>query len=250
MKETLAGTVRWESLGGREILLYLPPGYTQSPQRPYPVLYLLNAKHQATLFPQALPPIEAGFADGSLPPAILAGVPTEDHDGDYTPWPAVGFDGVENAFPGRGDAYLHWLAGVLKPAVDAAYPTDPGFAATGLEGVSLGGLIATYSAFVTPVFGRIISVSGSFWYPDWAAFLERTPLPNPDTRFLLTCGRYEGKGFFTMGKDAGECTQETQLLLQKSLAHPAQAEYRPDNGKHHDKQVSRLRTALTWFLAG
>lgn len=54
----------------------------------------------------------------------------------------------------RSDAYLDFLTGMLKPAIDARYRTRPGRADTMVMGSSMGGLISLYAMLRHPgVFG-------------------------------------------------------------------------------------------------
>ena len=48
---------------------------------------------------------------------------------------------------GKGDAYLEWLVGTVKPLVDRSFPTRAERMATGIIGSSMGGLIALYALF-------------------------------------------------------------------------------------------------------
>jgi predicted alpha/beta superfamily hydrolase len=180
----------------RDVLVHLPAGALTSGRR-YPVLYMHDGQN---LFDAATSFVGEWRVDETL--AVLAaeglklivvGLP---HGGDerryveYTPYRGRG-----GSFPvgGLGSAYLRWLVGTVKPLVDAAFPTRPERAATGIMGSSLGGLISLWAAIEHPkTFGLIGSMSTA--YPGGqAAILRRLRrLRDVPDRVYLDVGGHEG----------------------------------------------------------
>lgn len=151
----------------RDILVHLPDGALTSGRR-YPVLYMHDGQN---LFDAATSFVGEWRVDETL--AVLAaegleiivvGIP---HGGDdhrryaeYTPYRGRGA-----SFPpgGLGSAYLRWVVGTVKPMIDAAFPTRPERAATGIMGSSLGGLISLWAAIEHPAtFGLVGSMSTAY----------------------------------------------------------------------------------------
>src|ERR1043166_3293200 len=128
----------------RDLLVALPPSYTAEGRR-YPVLYMQDGQN---LFD----PATSHAGDWGLPArldrlagrgveAVVVGVP---HGGrgrryEYSPFR----DPVQGG--GGGDRYLAFLAGTVKPLVDASFRTLPGRGHTIIAGSSLGGLISLYA---------------------------------------------------------------------------------------------------------
>ncbi len=51
---------------------------------------------------------------------------------------------------GKGDAYLDWVIGTVKPLIDRSFPTGLGPADTAMIGSSMGGLISLYALAARP----------------------------------------------------------------------------------------------------
>lgn len=231
-------------LGERQAQVYQPPGYSRETE--YPVVYVQDGESFARNAPEILKGLEEDFVAATHRPFLLVALSSADRDREYTPWFAKGFSPEYGDFAGGGDAYLQELVQVCKPTIDRELSTLPDPQNTGMVGLSLGGLISLYSLSCTSVFGRVVSISGSCWYPNLLEYLEEHPPLNREAQILLTCGKYEGRSRFSMQQDAMECTQKAAAILQEQLGE-AQVTLRADNGKHHDKQVSRYRGALRWF---
>lgn len=179
----------------RELLVHLPPGAEASGRR-YPVVYLHDGRNlfdAATSFSgewRADETLEALAAEGL--PLIAVGVPSlgELRAHEYTPYPS------RRALPwavGGGDAYLDFLAGVVKPLVDASFPTRPDRASTGMLGSSFGGLISLRAAVRLPdVFGRIGAMSAAIGYGQRRILGDLARIERPPLRAYLDAGGDEG----------------------------------------------------------
>ncbi len=166
----------YEGIAPRPVDLWLPPGY--DPARRYPVIYMHDGQN---LFEpgHAYAGIDWGIdealtalmADRDSPGALVVGVwnsgPTRWND--YMPQAPLALPEVRataqtyaDRFSGEvvSDAYLRFLVTVLKPWVDAHYPTLPDRAHTAVMGSSMGGLISLYALTQYPaVFGVAACVS-------------------------------------------------------------------------------------------
>jgi len=153
------------------------------------------------------------------------------------------------------NAYLEFIVNVVKPAVDARYPTDPSREATFIMGSSMGGLISLYALCEYPqIFGGAAALSthwiGSFERNEaiprsLREYLERK-LPPPDTvRIYLDRG--------TEGLDAlyDDAQREVDLLMQREGFTPPRFQSRTYPGAGHDEKAWRERVAepLQFLLA-
>ncbi|TVQ27915.1 MAG: enterochelin esterase [Wenzhouxiangella sp.] len=127
--------------------VYLPPGYDDSGQRRYPVLWSLAAytnagpgqvawRNQGETLPQRLDRL---IASGKMPPVIVV------FPDCYT---ALGGNQYVNS-PAIG-AYADYLIDELVPVVDARFRTIPEAAARGVFGKSSGGFGGLHLAMVHP----------------------------------------------------------------------------------------------------
>lgn len=128
----------------RQVVVYVPPGYEDQPDRRYPVIYLHDGQN-------VFDPNTAAFgitwdaartADkliqlGRLQPVIQVAIAnTPDRLFEYAPFP----DPNVNVNEGRNAAYGHFLFDEVKPFIDRLYRTKPERQHTAVVGSSMGGL--------------------------------------------------------------------------------------------------------------
>ncbi|HEX8825481.1 MAG TPA: alpha/beta hydrolase-fold protein [Archangium sp.] len=174
MKRGLTGIIRYHRSvssaflsRSRDVIVYLPPDYFDSPERRYPVLYMhdgQNLMDASTAFSgewQVDETAEQLIQAGKVEPVIIVGVSnTSDRIPEYTPKPDPKYPSGGNA-----DAYGRFLVEELKPMIDARYRTRPGPGDTGLAGSSLGGLVSLYLGLKYPgTFTRLGVLSPSVWW--------------------------------------------------------------------------------------
>ena len=192
----LPGLASQELAVARDILVHLPAGALTSGRR-YPVLYLHDGQN---LFDAVTSFVGEWRVDETLADLaveglelIVVGIP---HGGDerryieYTPYRGRG-----GGFPsgGLGSAYLRWVVGTVKPAVDRAFPTRTERAATGIMGSSLGGLISLWAAIQHPeTFGLVGSMSTAYPGGQSAILRRLRGLRELPDRLYLDVGGREG----------------------------------------------------------
>lgn len=159
----------------RPVDVWLPPGYDGGASR-HPVLYMHDGQNlfesgrafggQEWRIDETL---EALISGNRIRAPIVVGIWNSANRAlDYMPRKAVR---AETFSLGLGrdvlrrediasDAYLAWLTGALKPAIDARYRTLPGRDDTFVMGSSMGGLISAYALAEHPdVFGGAACLS-------------------------------------------------------------------------------------------
>jgi len=188
-KHTLTGNIKRHRafhsrvLGNRrDVLVYLPPGYSRFSSRRYPVLYLHDGQNvfdAATSFAG----VEWGVDETVqrlihrklIEPLIIVAVANvgEGRVDEYAPTPGV-IEPKENPRKrSRGLAHFYgqFLIEELKQFIDQKYRTKPDAEFTGLGGSSLGGLATlAIGIFYSEVFTRLIVMSPSIWWDDYAIF--------------------------------------------------------------------------------
>lgn len=131
----------------RRIWVWLPPGYEQSGDTRYPVLYLQDGQNlfdNATSFAGEWRADETAgrlIADGKIRPVLLVGI---DHAGgerlnEYGPTR----DATVNA-GGKAADYARFVLEEVKPFIDQTYRTLPDRDQTGIGGSSMGGLVGLF----------------------------------------------------------------------------------------------------------
>lgn len=183
----------------RDVTVFLPPGYDNTADRRYPVLYMHDGQNlfdPATAFKKGehwrVGETATDLIDADrIPPLIIVGIantgPRRIHE--YTPTHDRRRGG------GEADGYGRLIVEELKPFIDATYRTRPDSTHTGMAGSSLGGLVTLYLGLKHPkVFSRLGVMSPSVWW-DRRSVLRtvRDARPKPALRIWVDMGLREGR---------------------------------------------------------
>lgn len=151
----------------RELLVWLPQGYSSEPSKRFPLIVLHDGANVFDPLTSAISGVDLAAdewvntlsAQGVMPEAIVVGIchpesfSEENHSmRDFDLSPELG-----------GAGYAHFVANELVPYLDSHYRTLARPAARILGGVSLGALNSLYTALKHPgVFGKFLCLSTSF----------------------------------------------------------------------------------------
>lgn len=188
-KHTLTGNIKrhrafpsWILGNRRDVLVYLPPGYSRFSQKRFPVLYLHDGQNvfdAATAFAgvewRMDETAERLIRTGAIEPLIIVAVANmgEDRIHEYAPTRAVIDRKAKQKTRSRGLArlYAQFLIEELKPEIDKKYRTKGEAEFTGLGGSSLGGLVTLAIGILYPhAFTRLMVMSPSVWWDDFAIY--------------------------------------------------------------------------------
>ncbi len=153
----------------RDVIVYLPPGYDDEPQRTYPVLYMHDGQNlfdPRTSFIagrtwQMREHTDAAIEAGDVEPLVIVGIyNTGDRRvAEYTherDWERGG---------GEADSYGLLLTRELMPWIAQRYRVRTERESTGLGGSSLGGLVTLFLGLSHALhFGRLAVLSPSVWW--------------------------------------------------------------------------------------
>lgn len=234
------------------MIVYLPPGYDESKERRYPVLYLHDGQNifdAATAFGNQEWGVdevaEHLIASGAIEPLIIAGIYNagERRLDEYTH--------VRNRKGEGGHArrYAQFLVNELKPFIDSQYRTLPDAPNTAVGGSSLGGLVTLYLGIHFPqIFGKLISMSPSVWWARRAILREIQKAQGKfEQKIWLDVGTCEGD-------DPASCVRNVrdlkEALLSRGWISEADLRYIEDEGAGHDEKAwgARIRDALTFLF--
>jgi predicted alpha/beta superfamily hydrolase len=182
----------------RNLVVYLPPGYDEQPQRRFPVLYLHDGQNLfdgSTSYIQGQdwhvgPTADAEIQAGRVEPLIIVGIYNtgKARIREYTPTRVPRLGG------GRADRYGRFLLEEVMPFVYREYRAETGPGRTGIGGSSLGGLVSLYLGMSrSDVFGRVAALSPSVWWNQRVIhkFAASVPL-HSRPRIWLDIGSREG----------------------------------------------------------
>jgi predicted alpha/beta superfamily hydrolase len=232
----------------RDLIVYVPPGYGEQPQRRFPVLYLQDGQNlfdRATAFAGQDWNVH-GAADhliqaGALELLIIVGIYNtgKSRIHEYTPTKAPKLGG------GRADRYAKFLLQEVMPFIQSEYRVQTGPHATGIGGSSLGGLVSLYLGLKYPqTFGKIAALSPSVWWHQRVILrLAAATTPQPRPRIWLDIGTREGP------KIVPDVEQFRDLLLKKGWREGADLHYeRVEGGEHNELAWSKRIGRVLQFL--
>jgi enterochelin esterase-like enzyme len=218
----------------RDLIVYVPPGYDEQPQRRFPVLYLHDGQNlfdRGTAFGGQDWNVH-GAADsliqaGSLEPIIIVGVYNTGKSRiyEYTPTKVPKLGG------GRADRYAKFLLQEVMPFVNQQYRALPEPSQTGIGGSSLGGLVSLYIGLKYPqTFGKIVALSPSVWWNQRIILrLAAAANPQPRPSIWLDIGTREGP------KIVPDVEQFRDLLLKKGWRENQDLHYERVEGAEHNE---------------
>lgn len=225
----------------RDVYVYLPRNYNSSNRR-YPVIYMHDGQNlfgPAAIFGgwRAARAADQYINMGAMKEVIIIGVGnTRNRFTEYVP-PEDG---------GGADRYGRFLIEELKPWVDRSYRTRTGPEDTGVMGSSLGGICSLYLGWTRPdVFGKVGSLSGSYWLKKFTA---RMAIEGPRDNLTI----WLDSGNAGNSADGLENTVGVRdLLLNKGYQLGGQVEHFIDYGAQHNEAAWRGRVwrPMTYLFA-
>ncbi|MDP5103038.1 MAG: alpha/beta hydrolase-fold protein, partial [Erythrobacter sp.] len=121
---TIGETVTLEALGAeRSVNIVLPPDYDADPERRWPVVYQLDgAMTQDLMMGAGL--MRWGALWGRSKDAIVVGIETKDRQRELLPPTGDAAERAKYPTAGEGASFRAWIAGTVKPMVEARYRHD------------------------------------------------------------------------------------------------------------------------------
>ena len=179
----------------------------------------------------------AGFALAAIAPARF--------DDDMTPWPGpAAFRGAED-FAGGAPRQLDLLERAIMPRVHRELATAPARLWSAIAGYSLAGLFAAWAAWASEAFAGVASISGSLWYPGFAAFAQ-THAPRDAVRAAyLSLGDREGR---TRNELMRAVDQDTRSVVRALSAHGVTTTFEATSGGHFTDPARRCARGIRWLL--
>jgi predicted alpha/beta superfamily hydrolase len=239
----------------RDIIVYLPPDYDESPGRRYPVLYLHDGQNlfdEETAFCgnewHADETAEDLIRHGEMQPVIMVGIYNTGPNriDEYTP--TVDIHGHSG---GKARLYAAMIVSELKPFIDAEYRTLDDAPNTAMGGSSLGGLVTLYVGLRHPeIFGKLAVLSPSVWWNRGVILrmIRDMPVPEPRPVVWVDIGTAEGRFPHRILRDTRHLRE---LLCRKGWREGYDLAYVEDYGALHNEAAwgRRLQHILR-FLFG
>lgn len=162
---------------------------------------------------------------------------------ELSPWPIETVVSKDDKFTGEASDWLALFTAGVVPQVERLLDAPPSWRL--LAGYSMAGLFAVWTAYQTDLFTRILSASGSMWYPGWLEYAHEHQLAAPLQGAYLSVGDKESTSRNAVLQTVGERTQAMAALLAER-GIPAKFELNP--GNHFKNPPLRVVKGISWLL--
>lgn len=179
---------------------------------------------------------------------VLAIVSNLNWNDDMTPWEAPNLTKKEPAFKGKAENYLNELINNIIPKIkEYLESVNIEIKEYIIAGYSLAGLFAIYSAYKTDVFAKIVSASGSLWYPNFLNFVKENDISKNITKIYLSLGSKESKTKNETLKTVETNTKEIEKIYKNKNINTI---YEENEGNHFQDAHLRIAKGIKWILEG
>ncbi|OEI72796.1 hypothetical protein BG616_00560 [Bacillus subtilis] len=242
----MKGSLSEHKTGNRRFTLYLPPSYSADSGE-FPAVYVQDGH---SLFHGQIELLESIFQQHRLPELVLIGIEPENRLDEYTPWPAASLSDRFPDFGGMGYDYLSDMTNRFIPFIEENWNVARKPQTRGMIGASLGGLISMFALLKYPsVFGKIGSISGSYWYENAAETIHISSLTPGTARIFMSVGSEEGRGKQSIQRHMLNKTKQVhQSLKEKGFTEDQLCLSIEKGAVHHRKYFCKqFITALEWL---
>ena len=162
---------------------------------------------------------------------------------ELSPWPIETVVSKDDKFTGGASDWLSLFTAEVVPQVERLLDAPPSWRL--LAGYSMAGLFAVWTAYQTDFFTRILSASGSMWYPGWLEYAREHQLAAPLQGAYFSVGDKESTSRNAVLQTVGERTQAMAALLAER-GIPSKFELNP--GNHFKNPPLRVAKGIHWLL--
>ena len=162
---------------------------------------------------------------------------------ELSPWAVETVISKDDRFTGGAPDLLPVFTDEIVPQVEQRLGSPPAWRC--LAGYSMAGLFAVWSAFQTDLFSRILSASGSMWYPGWLEYAREHELAAPLSGAYLSVGEQESTARNAVLQTVGERTRSiAALLAERGIT----ATFELNPGNHFKNPPLRVVKGIKWLL--
>lgn len=173
---------------------------------------------------------------------ILATVSNIEWNKDMSPWYMEKLYKNDDDYTGGADDYINLLETKIIPKIKNVLGNSGKFV---LAGYSLAGLFALYSLYKTNIFDKVISASGSVWYPNFIDFVKENKMVEEPKKIYFSLGNKESK---TKNELLSKVEENTKFLAEFYKEKGIETIYEENEGNHFQDVNNRLVKAIKWIL--
>ena len=177
---------------------------------------------------------------------VSVSISETDWNDNMTPWEAPPLYKNDGKYLGYADKYLRFLEKEIIPVSRDYIKTNfhKKIEYLGIAGYSLGGLFALYAGYKTDIFKRIVSASGSLWYPNLAEYIKENKISKNIDKIYFSLGNKEAMSKHRILKTVKEKTISAYEHLNKNI----NAIFEENEGNHFKNTALRTAKGIKWIL--
>ena len=162
---------------------------------------------------------------------------------ELSPWPVGTVVSKDDRFTGGAPELLPMLTDDIVPQVERLLNAPPTWRC--LAGYSLAGLFAVWTAFQTDLFTRILSASGSMWYPGWLEYARERQFAGLVRGVYLSVGEQESTSRNAVLQTVGVRTEAIATMLAERGLN---VKFELNPGNHFKNPPLRVVKGIHWLL--
>ena len=178
---------------------------------------------------------------------ILVTISNINWNQDMSPWYMDRLFKGKDDYTGKADEYISLLENRIVPEISNVIREEikQEISQFILAGYSLAGLFAVYSIYKTDLFSRIVSASGSLWYPQFVEFVGKNNWVNKPEKIYFSLGNKESK---TKNEMMSKVEENTKYLVDFYKKQGIETIYEENEGNHFQDVILRIVKGICWSL--
>ena len=178
---------------------------------------------------------------------ILVNISNLDWNSDMTPWYSKKINKNGTDFLGKADEYINVLVNEIIPKaskyINEKLKINIDYYI--IAGYSLAGLFSVYATYKTDIFKRVVSASGSFWYPDFIEFAKNNKISFNVEKIYFSLGNKESK---VRNEVMSKVEKNTKELEKYYFKLGIKTIYEENEGNHFNEANTRIAKGIKWVL--
>lgn len=178
---------------------------------------------------------------------ILVAISNINWNKEMSPWYIKRLYNSEDDYSGDADKYLITLTTIIIPEVSKVINDllNIEISYYSIAGYSLAGLFAIYSLYKTNLFKRVISCSGSMWYPKFTEYVKTNNLKIIPDKIYISLGNKESKTKNALMASVDKKTKDIKDYFENK---GIQVIYEENEGNHFKNVTQRIAKGISWIL--
>ncbi len=174
---------------------------------------------------------------------ILVNISNINWNNEMTPWKCTPLYKSDTEYKGNADEYLIELTNNIIPSIEQILNYKPTYYA--IAGYSLAGLFAIYSIYKVNIFKRVISGSGSFWYPNFLEYVKKNKPISKIEKMYISLGDKEKE---SKNKILSTVEEKTIELVEFFKTENINIKFEFNEGNHFKDSYLRIAKGVKELL--